>query len=101
MLLIHHLLIIQNNFLSYHPPPPPPPPHPPSSSSPYYRKPIISIVPPTLAFQRPDRRLTSLSYSSIYTSSNHLNTLLSIHYTPHRFFKFLLLRLESILYTPA
>ena len=59
-----------NNLVSYN--------HPPSPS-PYYPE-LISIVPP-LAFQRPDRRLTSLSRRCPYTSSNHLNTLLSIHYT--------------------
>ena len=47
-----------NHLLSYN--------HPPSPS-PYYRE-LISIVPP-LAFQRPDRRLTSLSQNCSYTSS--------------------------------
>ncbi len=52
----------------------------PLSPSRYYRE-LISTVPP-LAFQRPDRRLTSLSHNFSYTSSNYLNTLLSIHHAP-------------------
>lgn len=53
MLLIHHLflfLIIQTIIYPSH--------HYPCPSSQYYRE-LISISPP-LAFQRPDRRLTSL-----------------------------------------
>lgn len=64
-----------NNLFSYQP----------RSSSRYHRELISNSLPPhpfRLAFQRPDRRLTCLSQYFAHTSSNHLNTLLSIYYPP-------------------
>ena len=67
-----------NNLSSYHPRP---------RSPSLHSRVLISIVPP-LAFQRPDRRLTSLIQNLSYPSSNYLNTLLSSPRTPPPLLKY-------------